>query len=51
MTPLAPALLDISRVCQALASYRYNFQDEITLQDGIALVLEKCNLDCEYSRD
>ena len=33
--------LDIQQICQKLTSYRYNFQDETTLQDGIALVLEK----------
>ena len=41
MTPPEAQSLDIVRICHTLASYRYNFQNELTLQDGIALVLEK----------
>ena len=40
MTPPHPAPLDVPRVCLALASYRYTFQDEVSLQNGIQEVLE-----------
>jgi hypothetical protein len=41
MAPIPPSPLDIPGVCQALAAYRYNFQNEATLQAGIAQVLER----------
>lgn len=32
---------DLARVCKVLSSYRYNFQDETSLQDGMALALAR----------
>lgn len=41
MTPAHPTVTEIVHICRVLSSCRFNIQDEKSLQDGIAEVLEK----------
>ena len=40
--PTAP---DLAHLCKVFSAYRYNFQDETTLQEGMALALTRQGID------
>jgi hypothetical protein len=42
--PLIPSDEEISNICKVFSSYRYNFQDETSLQEGMALALTQKNI-------
>lgn len=37
-------MLNLENICKVFSAYRYNFQDEVTLQDGMAIALERHNI-------
>lgn len=44
MLPPIPTSPDLSHICKVFSAYRYNFQDEISLQDGMAIALERSEI-------
>lgn len=47
MTPTTATELDIIYLCHVISAYRYNFQDETTLQEGMAVALTNNAIDFE----
>lgn len=47
MSPPIPTEFELVYLCQVISAYRYNFQDENTLQEGMAIALANNAIDFE----
>ena len=47
MSSHIPAAPDIANLCKVFSAYRYNFQDETSLQEGMAIALTRHAIDFE----
>jgi hypothetical protein len=47
MSTTIPTTPDLANLCKVFSAYRYNFQDETSLQEGMAIALTRHAIDFE----